>query len=305
MGHKRRENVKLKFWLGIATNAVSLEHRAMENFKGGWPDSFYCPLGKLDVSMDVKKNLMLVGRNVSMTRNSSRHLSLVYLQDHERSTSMMCWPLSYLHIHHWCSMNMEKWMSTQKHKPQVTISECNCPISDTRIYDVSALLWVITWPSGKLRVYVDAIKLYDAQMSSFDKSIPNSIKTFTRTQRSGSRRFYKVTPDMQAPAKQVVLTNTKNKIQLNAMIADGILISQPMLLHRSNTDAHPYDCRCPRCASWDNRWSEDWPTRSLLHTPGGWYPNRTTRHLVFTLRQVCSCCVRRQRRVCPTRSLLQ
>ena len=28
---------------------------------------------------------------------------------------------------------------------------------------------------------------------------------------------------MQAPAKQVVLTNTKNKIQLNAMITDGIL----------------------------------------------------------------------------------
>ena len=32
-----------------------------------------------------------------------------------------------------------------------------------------------------------------------------------------------MTPDMQAPAKQVVLTNTKNKIQLNAMITDGIL----------------------------------------------------------------------------------
>ena len=28
---------------------------------------------------------------------------------------------------------------------------------------------------------------------------------------------------MQAPAKQVVLTNTKNKIQLNVMITDGIL----------------------------------------------------------------------------------
>ena len=57
----------------------------------------------------------------------------------------------------------------------------------------------------------------------FARSIPNSIKTFTRTQRSGSSRFYKLTPDMQAPAKQVVLTNTKNKFQLNAMITDGIL----------------------------------------------------------------------------------
>ena len=101
-----------------AANAVSLGHLAMENVKGGWPDSVYCPLGKLDVSMDVMKNHMLVGRNVSMTRNSSRHLSLVYLQDHEISTSMMCWPLSYLHIHHWCSMKMEKWMSPRpsRHK---------------------------------------------------------------------------------------------------------------------------------------------------------------------------------------------
>ena len=63
-------------------------------------------------------------------------------------------------------MNVATSKSTLKHKPQVTISECTFPIPDTRIYDVYALLWVITWPFGKLRVYVDAIKLYDAQMSS-------------------------------------------------------------------------------------------------------------------------------------------
>ena len=56
-----------------------------------------------------------------------------------------------------------------------------------------------------------------------DRYFPNSIKTFTRTQRSGISRVYKLTADMQAPAKQVVLTNTKNKIQLNAMFTEGIL----------------------------------------------------------------------------------
>ena len=30
---------------------------------------------------------------------------------------------------------------------------------------------------------------------------------------------------MLAPAKQVVLTNTKNKVQLNAMLAEGLLDS--------------------------------------------------------------------------------
>ena len=127
-------------------------------------------------------------------------------------------------------MNVDTSKSTLKHKRQVTISERNCPISDTMIYDVSVLLWVITWPSGKLRVYVDAFKAFVHQdlrranvILVFDRYFPNSINTFTRTQRSGSSRVYKLTPDMQAPAKQVVLTNTKNKIQLNAMLTEGNL----------------------------------------------------------------------------------
>ena len=45
-----------------ADNAISLGHRAMENVKGGWPDSFYCPLGKIFATMDVKKNHVLVGK---------------------------------------------------------------------------------------------------------------------------------------------------------------------------------------------------------------------------------------------------
>ena len=75
-------------------NTVSPGHRTIEHFKGGRPDSLYCPLSNLIVTMDVKKNHVLVGRNVSMTRNSSTYVSLVYLLAHERSTSMMCSPLS-------------------------------------------------------------------------------------------------------------------------------------------------------------------------------------------------------------------
>ena len=92
---------------------------------------------------------------------------------------------------------------------------------------MSALLWGITWPSGKLRVYVDSFKAFVHQalrraniIIVFDRY--NSIETFTRTQRSGSSRVYKLPPDMQALANQVVLTNTKNKIQLNAMPTESI-----------------------------------------------------------------------------------
>ena len=109
-------------------------------------------------------------------------------------------------------LSISKSKSPLKHKLQVTISERNCPISDTMTYDVSALVWVITWPSGKLGVYVDAFKAFVHQalrradvILVFDRYFPNSINTFTRTQRSGSSRVYKLTPDAQVPAKQVVL----------------------------------------------------------------------------------------------------
>ena len=127
-------------------------------------------------------------------------------------------------------MNVATSKSTLKQKLQVIISERNCPISDTMIYDVSELLWVITWPSGKLRVYVNAMKAFVHQalrranvILVFDRYFHKSISTFTRMQRSGSSHVYKLTPDMQAPAKQVVLTNTKHKIQLNTMLTEGIL----------------------------------------------------------------------------------
>ena len=127
-------------------------------------------------------------------------------------------------------INVTTSKSTLKHKLHVTISERNCQISDTMIYDVSAFFWVVTWPSGKLRVYVDVFKAFVHQarrranvIPVFDRYFPNIIKPFTRMQRSGSSRVYKLTPDMQAPAKQVVLTNTKNKIQLNVMLTEGLL----------------------------------------------------------------------------------
>ena len=117
------------------------------------------------------------------------------------------------------------------------------------IYDVSALLWFIT--CGRLAncVYTN---LYEAQMSSsclIGTSPTASIPS--RGRRSGSSHVYKLTPDMQAPAKQVVLTNTKNKIQRNTMLTEGIL-------DQATSPKQHRHCRCPRCASWDNRWSDDW-----------------------------------------------
>ena len=55
-------------------------------------------------------------------------------------------------------MKIAKSKSILKQKLQVVVSERNCPFQNTVIYDVSALLWVIAWPSEKLYVYVETFK---------------------------------------------------------------------------------------------------------------------------------------------------
>ena len=45
-----------------ADDAINPGQRAMKDFKGRWPGSFYDPLGKLVITMDVKQKHVLVGK---------------------------------------------------------------------------------------------------------------------------------------------------------------------------------------------------------------------------------------------------
>ena len=53
------------------------------------------------------------------------------------------------------------------------------------------------------------------------------------------KRVYKLTPEMPAPAKPVILTNTKNKIQLIAMLVEGLLNSD---YYTNTTQKHTLMC---------------------------------------------------------------
>ena len=148
------------------------------------------------------------------------------------------------------------------------------------IYDASPFLWVITWPSGKLCVY-----------------------TFVHQALRRANVIHKLTPDMQAAAKQVVPANTKNKIQLNVMLTEGIL--DPGYFTEA-TQTHTFSIAGVRDVPVEITDGLRIERHDLRPThEEAEYPNRTTRYLVITLRQVCSCCVRRHRRFCPTRSLIQ
>ena len=87
-------------------------------------------------------------------------------------------------------MKITNSKSTLKLKFQVVISERNCPIPETVIYDVSAFLCVLTWPSDEIHEYVDALLLVvhqSLQKSNatvvIDRYFPNNTKKFTRMQR--------------------------------------------------------------------------------------------------------------------------
>ena len=84
---------------------------------------------------------------------------------------------------------------------------------------------------------------------------------------------------MQAPAKQVVLTNTKNKIQLNAMLTEGIL--DPGYFTEA-TQSHTLTIAgvrdVPVEITGGLRIDRHDPHIGMLI-----YPNRTTRYLVITL----------------------
>ena len=110
-----------------ADNAVSLGQRAMQNFKGGWPDSFYCLLGKLVVTMDVKKNHVLVDKERVYDQEliyarvigllaSSREINFNYVL----AFALAAYPPSMFNADG--KMYVATCKSTPKHKLQVTIS---------------------------------------------------------------------------------------------------------------------------------------------------------------------------------------
>ncbi len=110
------------------------------------------------------------------------------------------------------------------------------------IYDVSALLWVINWPTGhSLKTYINGFKAYvyqALQVSNvtlvFDRYYASSIKTGARLQRAKSSRVCHLTLEISLPARDIVLSSIKNKVQLNNLIAECLCDRQ----YGMNTTQH-------------------------------------------------------------------
>ena len=111
--------------------AISLGHRAMENVKGGWPDSFYCPPGKPVVTMDVKKNHVLVGKERVYDQELiyARVIGLLASSREINFNDVLAFELAAYQPSMFNAdgkMNVATSKSTLKHKLQVTISGIWC-----------------------------------------------------------------------------------------------------------------------------------------------------------------------------------
>ncbi len=233
-----------------ADDALSIGQSQMAVFKSGWPVSFYDKLSKV---LDSQKKHIQVGKEKVYDQEliyarvigllvSSRDINF----DDVLSCELAAYPQSMFSPDG--QMKVSKSKSTLKRNVQATVSERNCPAADTVIYDVSALLWVIGWPSDrvKLHVYVAAFQTFVCtalQVGNvtlvFDRYYDCSIKTSTRMQRAGSSRVHNLTPDMPTPSKQVIMSVTKNKVPLNTMLADSLL--DPDFYKNATQHDH---CRC-------------------------------------------------------------
>ena len=118
---------------------------------------------------------------------------------------------------------------------EVRISERRAKKCDALIYEVSAVLWTISWPNegSPLQVYIKAFQVFaltalgiTSAVFVFDRYYPNSTKTHTRLlrqEKDGSSRQHILKPDMLSLPRTCILGVTKNKEQLNKMLSDALL----------------------------------------------------------------------------------
>ena len=113
------------------------------------------------------------------------------------------------------------------------------------ILDGSEILYVVNWPDkGVLKDYKINFKDYVSKLLKranvylvFDRYKPYSTKSVIRSGRiTQASRIHQLNLTMQLPARNAVLTVTKNKQQLIKMICDELI--QDASFHNSNTSVH-------------------------------------------------------------------
>ena len=211
----------------------------MNDFKSGWPHSFHNKIPKGAITMDIQKKHISVGEHkvydqeliyarVIGLLTSGREIDFNSIL----STELAAYPPSMFDEH---GLMRSAQKSEQKRNLQVLVSERAIVPVDTTVVDVSALLWTLNWPTDTLGTYVKTFVSYVTHVLQFCNAVfvfdryfdesesPKSYLRSVRQKKQGTSRVHLLSEDIPAPSRQVVLGVTKNKIQLNKILADALM----------------------------------------------------------------------------------
>ena len=101
------------------------------------------------------------------------------------------------------------------------------------------MLWVIDWPAnGTVQPFIDHVKCYVlAKLKDHDVHLifkgyyAYSTKSVALEDRSTCSRVHQLNRDFQLPPRDIVLSVTKIKMQLNKLIFEDILEDRSYLAH--------------------------------------------------------------------------
>ena len=102
------------------------------------------------------------------------------------------------------------------------MSERIADISDTIVFDVSAQMWAIQWPSDTLRTYIEGFKEFVVHTLEagdvvfvFDRYFEGSTKAYLRTLRQmkeATCRVYVLSEDLPVPPEMLFISNTTTQL---------------------------------------------------------------------------------------------
>ena len=139
--------------------------------------------------------------------------------------------------------------STLKNDLRVNVFGRSFGKQTTVIYDVSALLWTISWSSnaGSLSDFIVKFKsivkhgLTQANVVLvFDRYYTSSSKSYMRMlrqEKNGGGPIHILTAEMTLTPKTSILDVTKNKVQLNKMLA-GAMMDPELYRHTTAGQIH-------------------------------------------------------------------
>lgn len=219
-----------------AGKSVEIGRAQMNAYEESWPSGFNDTLSKNVVTMSVTRKALQVGSTPVIDTNiiysrvlvlqQSRNININDVLQYELApvpTSMFDDGL----------IRMLQSKSTLKRKLQVEMSSRLAKNPDATIIDGCAILWIIHWPNkGTLQDYVNNFVSYISTKTDksdvylvFDRYHNYSIKSGARQERAGqyASRCHKLSQQTPLPPQKVVLTVTRNKIQLIDIICKQLV----------------------------------------------------------------------------------